>query len=350
MSMKRVFRILLKDFAVGPRKPFFIWALLMPFALTLLFQFAFGSLFEPKPRLGVVDLGSSTMTAAVQELEGFEVSVLTEVETLLERVEAHDFDAGLVLAAGFDEAVRAGQKPVLEFYMSGESLAANRIVIAVTTMELVRALEGGEAPVVIEMVYFGEPGLPISIRLVPVIVFYALVMAGMWVPGSSLVEEKEKGTLTAVLVTSARVNEVLAAKWLLGFIFATFLALVTLLLNQAFGPRPLEVVVVIIVAAALTSMIGLLIGIYSKTATMLFTLMKSLGIFLFIPVIFYIFPEWPQWIAKFFPLYWIIEPIWEVSIMGESLGSVWFELLVAVVITLALIPVVLLLKKRMLEA
>ena len=348
MNMRRVLRILGKDFAVGPRKPFFIWALVMPFALTLLFQFAFGSLFEPKPRLGIVDLGQSALTAEIQELEGFEVSILQDAADLIKKVESHDFDAGMVLPDGFDEAVKAGEKPLLGFYISGESLASNRIIISVMAIEMIRGLEGSEAPVEVEMVYFGEPGLPFSIRLVPVIVFYALVMAGIWVPGSSLVEEKERGTLTALLVTSAKANEVLMAKWLLGFIFAVFLASVTLMLNSAFGPRPLEVMVVVIIAAALNAMIGLLIGIYSKTATMLFTLIKSLGIFLFIPVVFYLFPEWPQWIAKFFPLYWIIKPVWEVSVMGEPLSSVWFETLIAVAITLAMVPLVLLMKKRML--
>ncbi|MFU8794919.1 MAG: ABC transporter permease [Dethiobacteria bacterium] len=348
MSIKRVLSILFKDFSVGPRKPFFIWALVLPFALTLLFQFAFGSLFEPKPRLAIVDMGESMITVSAQELEGFEVTILDNADLLLGQVEQHDFDAGLVLSAGFDEAVKAGEKPVLEFFMSGESLASNRIIIAVTAMEMIRVLEGAEAPVQVETIYFGEPGLPISIRLVPVIVFYALVMSGMWVPSASLVEEKERGTLTAILVTSARVNEVLMAKWLMGFLFATLLAAVTLLLNSAFGPRPLQVMVVVAVAAALTSMIGLLIGVYSKTATMLFTLIKSLGFFLFIPVVFYIFPDWPQWIAKIFPLYWIISPIWEVSIMGGTLGDVWFEILVALSITLALSALVILLKKRLL--
>lgn len=348
MNMKRVFRILSKDFAVGPRKPFFIWALIMPFALTLLFQFAFGALFDPKPRLGIVDLGNSVVTAEVRELEGLELTILSDVDELLSQVENHDLDAGLVLSAGFDHAVKAGEKPMLEFYISGESLASNRIIIAITAIDLIRGIEGTEAPVDVEMVYIGEPGLPISIRLIPIIVFYALVMAGIWVPSASLVEEKEKGTLTALLVTPARANEVLLAKWLLGFLFALILAVVTLLLNQAFGPRPFEAMVVIIVAAALNAMLGLMIGIFSKTATMLFTLLKSLGIFLFAPVIFYLFPEWPQWIAKFFPLYWIINPLWEVSIMGESLSSVWYETLVAVAITLGLVPIVLMTKKRML--
>ena len=346
MSLKRIFRILRKDFSVGPRKPFFIWAIIVPLVLTLLFQFAFGSLFDPKPRLTIVDLGSSELTRAALKLEGFEVTLLDDAEEMLERIEKHDFDTGLVLSAGFDEAVRAGEKPLLQFYMSGESLASNRIIIAVTAVEMIRELEGAETPVEVDTVFLGDPGLPISIRLVPVLVFYALVMAGIWVPSASLVEEKENGTLTAMVVTSARASEVLVAKWLLGFLFALFLAVATLLLNRAFGTRPLEVLVVIALAAALTAQIGLVIGIISKTATMLFALIKSLGIFLFVPVIFYLFPDWPQWIAKFFPLYWIIKPIWEVSVMGQPLSTVWFEVLVSTAIIVGLIPVLTLLKNR----
>ena len=68
----------------------------------------------------------------------------------------------------------------------------------------------------------------------------------------------------------------------------------------------------------------------------MFAIVKGSGIFLFAPAVFYIFPEWPQWIAKLFPLYWIIEPIWQVSVMGEALSTVWFELVVALGITAAL--------------
>ena len=346
MNLKRVFKILRKDFSVGPRKPFFIWALVIPFALTLLFQFAFGSLFEPQPRLGIVDLGNSELTRAAQELEGFSITLLDDANELLNLVESHDLDAGLVLPADFDQAVKAGEKPLLQFHLSGESLAANRIIIAVTAIDLLRNLEGEAAPVIIKTEYLGDPGLPLSIRMVPVLVFYALVMAGIWVPSASLVEEKENGTLTAVLVTSARASEILTAKWLMGFFFAVFLAIATLFLNRAFGSRPLEVLAVIAIAAALTAEIGLIIGIVSKTATMLFTLIKSLGLFLFVPVIFYLFPDWPQWIAKLFPLYWIIKPIWEVSVMGQTLGSVFFEIMVSGAIIAGLFFLIMIMKRR----
>ena len=346
MSMYRLWRLLRKEILLGPRKPFFLWAILMPVALTLLFQGVFGTLFEPKPRLGIVDAGASEITRAVGEMEGIKLALLEDVRDLKTRVERNDLDAGLVLPAGFDEAVQGGEKPALEFYIGGESLASNRIILMVTALDLLRGLEWEEAPVKVELVLTGEEGLPISIRLVPLIVFYALVMAGVFVPGSSLVEEKERGTLLALLVSPVKLKEVLIAKWAIGFLFSGFMASATLLLNRAFGPRPLDVLAVIAVAAFLTAMIGLLVGVVSRSSTMLFALVKGSGIFLFMPVVFYLFPEWPQWIAKMFPLYWIIEPIWQVSIMGEPLKGVAFELAVATAIALVLIPVVLLAGRR----
>jgi ABC-2 type transport system permease protein len=340
MSLSRFAKILRKDLALGPRSPIFLWMILLPVVLTLILQVAFGSLFNPKPRLGIIDEGDSEITAQVERMEGIELTLLDDTEELKSLVEANDLDAGLVLQPEFDEAVRAGDRPELQFYVSGESYASNRIILTVTTLDLVREIEGSEAPVTVEVVSYGSAGLPISVRLVPVIVFYALTMAGIFVPGSSLVEEKEQGTLMALLVTPVRIGEVLAAKWSLGVLLASVMAAATLLLNQALGANWWQVLVVVLVAGALSSMIGLLIGTFAKDSTIMFGVVKGLGIFLFAPTLFYIFPEWPQWIAKLFPLYWILEPIWTVAIMGGSLSDVWVELTVAVGITLALVPLV----------
>lgn len=336
MSLARMFKVLRKDLALGPRSPIFLWAIVLPFALTLILQVAFGSLFDPQPRLGIVDEGGSAITAALQDKEGIELTLLDSEAELKTQVEVNDLDAGLVLPAGFDAAVRAGDKPTLQFFIGGESLASNRIILTVTTIDLVRELESAEAPVVVDVVNFGETGLPMSVRLIPVIVFYALVMAGLFVPGSNLVEEKEQGTLMAMLVTPVRTADVLVAKWLLGVILASIMGIASLALNGALGANWPEVVLVVIVAAMLSAMLGVLAGVFAKDSSIMFGIVKGSGIFLFAPAVFYIFPEWPQWIAKLFPLYWIINPIWQVSVMGESVATVWGEIAVALGITAAL--------------
>lgn len=336
MSLTRIWKVLRKDLALGPRSPIFLWAIVLPIALTLILQVAFGSLFDPEPRLGVVDEGDSAITSSIEEMDGIELTAFEDEAELREQVEANDLDAGLVLPEGFDEAVKAGEKPTLQFFIGGESYASNRIILTVTAIDLVRELEGGEAPVTVDIVDFGEAGLPMSVRLIPVIVFYALVIAGLFVPGSNLVEEKEQGTLMAMLVTPVRTLDVLAAKWLFGLILATVMGVASLALNGAMGANWLEVVLVVIVAAMLSAMLGILVGVFAKDSAMMFGIVKGAGIFLFMPAAFYIFPDWPQWIAKLFPLYWIIEPIWQVSVMGESIVTVWAELAVALGITAAL--------------
>jgi ABC-2 type transport system permease protein len=347
MSLSRIAAILKKDFALGPRSPVFLYTLILPAALTLVFQVAFGQLFAPQPRLGVVDQGSSEVVERLAATDGILLSEYDDAAVLREQVEANNLDAGIVLPAGFDEDVREGNRPPLDFFIGGESYASNRIILSVTAIDVLRDLEGAQAPVDVELVSFGSEGLPVSTRLIPVIIFYALVMAGVFLPGSSLVEEKERGTLMAVLVTPARVSEVLFSKWVFGTVLALTLSVATLLLNRAMGARPLEVFAVLFVAAALTAMIGLFAGVVAKNSTVLFGLLKGTGWLLFAPAIFYLFPDWPQWIAKLFPLYWIIEPIWQVSVMGRPISTVWVELTIAVGITLALVPLVAWLARRM---
>lgn len=111
MNPVLVWRMLRKDLALGPRSPIFLWAVAMPFALTLILQVAFGSLFDPEPRLGIVDQGDSEITAELTAMEGITVTVLDDPAALRTQVEANDLDAGIVLPTGFDDAVRAGRSP-----------------------------------------------------------------------------------------------------------------------------------------------------------------------------------------------------------------------------------------------
>jgi len=347
MSARRILSILRKDFAMGPRSFPFMYMIILPILLTIIFQFAFGDLFAPKPRLGVVDRGDSAVTRAIEKMEGIELTMLDDPARLRELVKANDLDAGMLLPLDFDRQVRDGAKPPLSFWISGESHASNRIILAVTALDAIRGIEARQPPVDVRIVSFGKEVLPIGVRLVPVIVFYALVISGVFVPSSSLVEEKESGTLPAMLVTPVTLTEVLVSKWIFGVTLATVMSGMTLLLNGALGPRPLEVLAVLLVGAMLVGTIGLLVAVISKDATMMFGVIKGLGILLFAPAIFYIFPDWPQWIAKLFPLYWVIEPIWQVSIMGKSISSVWAEIGIALAITGVLLSATLVLTRRL---
>jgi ABC-2 type transport system permease protein len=261
-------------------------------------------------------------------------------------VEANDLDAGLVLSQDFDNQVRRGAKPPLELYVGGETLASNRIILAVTTIDLIRRVEGSPAPVEVVVTSLGEEGFSISERLVPLLMMYALTIAAVFLPAFSLADEREKGTLDSLIVTPVKLPEVVAAKGILGLILALAMTVITLLLNNALGAEPLSLLVVLLLGAVLCVEVGLIFGTASKDSTGVFTLVKGTGILLFAPTVFYIFPNWPRWIAKIFPTYWIINPIFEVSLNKANLGDIWIELIIALgVIGVLAVPVGLLTKR-----
>ena len=346
MSFIRTLKVLGKDLRLGPRSPLFLWMILIPLLLTFILQVTFGSLFDPKPRLGIVDSGGSAVTTALETTEGIELTLLEEVAKLKRMVEANDLDAGLVLSQDFDNQVRTGARPPLELYVGGETLASNRIILAVTTIDLIRKVEGSPAPVEVVVTSLGDEGFSIAERLVPLLMMYALTIAAVFLPAFSLADEREKGTLDSLIVTPVKLPEVVAAKGILGLLLALAMTVITLVLNNALGAEPLSLLVVLLLGAVLCVEVGLIFGTASKDSTGVFTLVKGTGILLFAPTVFYIFPNWPRWIAKIFPTYWIINPIFEVSLNKARLGDIWIELIIAVgVIGVLAIPVALLTKR-----
>jgi ABC-2 type transport system permease protein len=343
----RIFLVLRKDLQLGPRSPIFLWVLILPVLITVMLQGAFGNLFDPDPRLGIVDGGASTITRAAQEIAGIEVTLLDDIDELKQKVEANDLDAGVALQPGFDVALRSGTRPPLEFYVGGESLASNRIILAVTTIDLIRAVEGTAPPVEVRVVALGDEGDPISVRLVPFITMYALLVAAVFLPSFSLADEREKHTLDALVVSPVRLGEVVVAKGILGFTLAIAMAIVTLWLNGALDAEVVPLLVVLMVAGLLLVEIGLVYGTASKDITGVFTLIKGTGFILLAPTIFYIFPDWPQWIAKLFPTYWVINPVYEVTINNAGLSAVWGELLVAVAVIAAFVGLIVALVRRL---
>jgi ABC-2 type transport system permease protein len=348
MSLNRLFKVLKKDIRMSPRSGSFYMALAMPVLMTLLIQGVFGSLFDPDPRLGVVDYGDSELTAAVQELDGLEVSIFEDEVLMKELVESNDLDGGIVLPADFDDELRADERPEMGFWLGGESLASSRLVLSVTAIDLIREVEGAEAPItVVENILGEEDAVPLSDRLISFVVFYALIIGALYVPAMSLVEERENGTLSALLVSPVKLGEVMWAKGIFGIVLGAVLTVVTLALNGAWEAMSPGLVIAIVLGAVMSMLIGLLYAALSKDANQLFTFVKGFGILLMAPVAWHIWPDLPAWLAKVFPTYWFINPIYELSVLGKSLSDVGVDLAIGVAVCVVLAVAVAALARRM---
>jgi ABC-2 type transport system permease protein len=338
VALRRVGHVLGKDLQLGPRSPLLLWALALPIVMTLLFRGVFGGLFASEPRLGIVDLGASALVPAAADLDGIDVRMRPDVATLRAEVEAGDLDAGLVLPSGFDAAVLSGDRPRLDLVVGGGSLASDRILLGVTTLDLVRGLSDSDPPIDVEVVVLGDPGVPFDLRLLPMLVMMAVAIAGGMVPAAGVVEEKEKGTLQAVLVTPTSMTEFLLAKGILGVLLALSAGVITLAMNGVLTAAPLPGLLAIVLGGIMMAQIGLIAGAWAPDTNTLFAAWKLGGMVLLYPVVFFLWPELPTWIARLGPTYYVLEPVWATAVEGATLADVGPELAVAAAICVALLP------------
>jgi len=177
-----------------------------------------------------------------------------------------------------------------------------------------------------------EASIPWDDRLLPLFVLIAVFLSGLFIPATSLITEKEKKTLEALVVTPTKIGDIFLAKGFMGIILSLFTGVVILLLNQAFGAEPLLLLLVLALGAIMATEIGLILGALLKNFTSLFTIYKMSCILLFAPAIVYMFPQIPGWIGEIFPTYYVIQPIIEIS---QRDGG-WSDIVASVFILTAL--------------
>ena len=341
MSLKRVGILLGKELWQGPKNFILVWVLVMPIVISLVVSLIFGTLFTEKPKLGVVDEGSSQLVTMTRQLTSVITKEYDDVSAIKQAVESGAVDIGMVLPADFDSSVIQGEETELTTYIWGESLAKNRTILGATIANLLRELAGQEAPVEIEAITLGdEVNIPWNERLLPLIVLMAVFLGGLFLPATSVINEKEKKTLEALVVTPTTIGDVFVAKGLLGIILSLFMGTVILILNQAFGAEPVLLILVLALGAIMAAEIGLLCGALIKDITTLFAIWKLGGILLFGPAIIYMFPQIPQWIGKLFPTYYVLQPIIAISQGGGGWSDIATNVFILVGLDLILVGVV----------
>ncbi|MFV1857984.1 MAG: ABC transporter permease [Anaerolineales bacterium] len=293
-----------------------------------------------RAKLGIVDEGSSQIPARAAEMEALIVREFDSASELKEAVSRGAVDIGMVLPTGFDERVAAREPAEVAGYIWGESGLDRRAILGTSILALFRDVAGYEPPVEIVTTTLGvAQTLPWADRLLPLIVLIAILIGGMMVPATSLAQERHDRTLVALTTTPTTLGDVLTAKGILGVLVAATMGVVTLALNRAFGGDAVLLIGALILGSILAVAFGLLLGVMTKDINSLFGTIKAMGLILYAPALIFMFPDIPQWIARLFPTYYIIQPVIEITQMGAGFEDVFPELIILVLLIVALIGV-----------
>ena len=340
MSLRRTGILLWKEVSKSSRNFLFIMALVVPIVISLVLALLFGTVFSERATLGIVDEGSSQIPGMAVDMEALIVREYDSSQELRDAVSRGAVDIGMVLPVGFDDQVAAREPTEVQGYIWGESGLDSRAILGTSILALFRDVAGYEPPVEIVTTTLGEAQtLPWEDRLLPFVVLMSIMLGGMMVPATSMTQERQDRTLSALTITPATLGEVLTSKGIIGVVVASLMAIVTLAINRAFGGDATLLVGALILGSTMAVVFGLLLGVMTKDINSLFGTIKGMGLILYAPALIFMFPEIPQWIARLFPTYYIIRPVIEITQLGAGLEDVFLDLVILVLLIVALIAV-----------
>lgn len=277
MSLRRIVTILVKDLKDAIRDARVLFALLLPLGIGLFYNATFSDESPTTVTAEVVyaagdasrlpELVAATLDG-VAEVEVEELRSAAEVEG---RVRDDQADLGLVLPAGFDRAVAAGETPAVRLFVPPGPSVGGQLVQA-TVPEVLRQMAGSREPAVVTVTatsgaddesVFDRVG-PREWAVMSSLVTMIGMIAMLAVP-IVLAEEAERKTLDALTLVSSYA-EVVVGKALLGVVYALVMVpLLLLITGQSVVDWPIFVAATSLVTVALIGLGLLMAGLFKSS-------------------------------------------------------------------------------------
>ena len=346
MNLKVAMTIASKDLVDAIRNYRLLAIILTP----IVFSVIFGFLFRDTPSsatIVVYDPGGSQVVKSIRAIDGWSVLTVGAEAEVEAKVTAEKALAGVVLPAGFDARLAAGERPSLKMILNGSQerrFNARRLLIDLIVSQSGQPLPADLAETTINLPAPGsEPAstsgfggvfrsLSVQGYMVSMWALMGIAMVGVYMVPTLLVEEKERKTLDALMVAPVSYIDLIAGKALVGLVYALLSAGLIFVLNPATPVRSLGALIAVGVPSALfATLIGLWFGGMINNSQSLNT-WSSLPLLAFLTPTFVIgLPDNPlRNILQFFPPTHSLEGIGR-ALTGESLDQVWVNALVLLV-------------------
>ena len=332
-----VWAIILKDLREFSRDKFFMYMTVIGLAAYVVFFWVLPNTVNETIRVAVRQTGMDTVFALGEQAteEGIEFVRFDTSEEFATALGLRDerpperFDIGLEFPEGFLEDVITGEKTTVRVYVDGAVPPEIRGAMESFVREIAYSLTGNPLPVTQpdqDTILLGDDraGDQVSFRekMRPLFAFIVLIVETLAL-GSLVATEIQSRTVTAIVVTRARISDFLMAKTILGGVFAFTQAALLMLLIRSFDNNPLILVVALALGAVLATGVGLVTGASGKDFMGLTFYSMLFLIPLMIPAFAALYPGTASGWIKVLPSYGLVQTIVGVATYGDG----WREVL-----------------------
>lgn len=338
MNFGIISAIVRKDMVDAIKNKTILFSILMPIRLTFLFSPVFGFGAGDVLQVAVFDPGGSVLVERLAQTEGAEIIRCDSADQVRETVE-QEANGGLVLSLQFDQAVARGDRPSLQVYVNAEKGGGGPAFFRQFVQEQLLELAGQELPADVTLEILNGPPegeeehFDVKQYMLVLWLVLALTGVGAFVMPMLLAEEKEKHTLAAILASPASYVDVVAAKAIVGLVYALLMACTLLVLNGGLAGNLPLLFTTILLSSLLLVEIGLLMGGLFENVTQVNTWSTFVMLPLMLPgmipaFMLSAFPGFVEVVVRLIPTYYTIDAIRLALSDKVTWADVWLDLVV----------------------
>lgn len=290
---------------------------------------------EETIRVGITPAG---LAGTLQQLAGAETEVglavigFADEEALRAAVAGeasaeHDVQVGLALPDAFVLRVATRQDVTVRVYVDAAVPREVRGAMTSAVRELAFMLSGAPLPVTLpegDVIVLGDDRagdqLPLRERLRPMLVFFVLIVESLAL-ASLISSEVASRTVSAIVVTPARITELITAKGITGTVLAFSQALVLLVLTRSLVGNVPVLLLAVVLGAVLAAGIAFLTGAAGRDFMGTLFLGVVFLIPLMIPAIALLFPGSASVWVQALPSYGVLQALVGASSYGRGLAE-----------------------------
>ena len=289
--MKRVLNLMRQDLATALRDNIIVYIIMGPLLLALAFK-SFIPAAESSRLVFAVD--RHVHQDVVERIRGYGRVELYDLPGVRARVARLDTVAGVVDDGGRLSLLFEGNepRPLIEAY---------RILLEDI---------GRNGPAAVYESRSLGAGRSIIFDLFALMLIMSTVFLSGVVSGFNIVDEKDSRAVQALAVSPIRLAEYVAARGLLATVLTVVSAIAASYIMVGPTVAPFNLLAVLILSAGLTTLVGLLIGIFSHNQISAVAVLKvAMPFFLFLPFGALFVPQKLQFLFYPLPNYWQLEAL-----------------------------------------
>lgn len=265
MNVKRIFVLAYKDVIDAVRTPRLLIIVITPLLMSLAIQVFFGNKLILS--IGVYTPDTSEMISILKQVDLVRVKEFETPDDLKTAVQDKDVAIGAILPANFDLSLRENGFASIEIFLADNS-PENQVGISLL-QQAISTLSPSSFPVQFSVqVLQPEISPGISLRGNLGLTEYAVVLwLVMGIVGNSvmlvptlIVEEKDKKTLEALLLSPASYSDIVAAKAAVGVFYSLTTSSLILVLQGNFSNNFAILFMLILLGSFSLNILGVLLG------------------------------------------------------------------------------------------